>query len=416
MSARRCARQRSRRARDLRVCVLCAIIVASGAVLDTSRKVALVPDVSDETERVLCVCCGSGEGTIPVQTWRGHSWFCDSCVEAYCITCVNCEEVTQEYSYGSDGSAYCSDCWGEEFGVCERCDSVYRYGEGGCCAEAWLHDYSYRPTPIFTPELPAYFVRGASALRWGGMVAESGKASVSRQSLLYFGVELECEARGNTGEEGARMFDACGELVYFKEDGSLSYEGVEVVTHPRTLEAWQSWDAFGRALSGVRQLGWRSWDERACGLHVHVSRAGFSSRSHVMRLSSFVRRADVEAGLHKFAGRRSHYASFDTLREYRVTQSVLRQDSHYSAFNFGNDKTVEVRIFRPSLRFGRVLACIELVHALVEYLRPMSALEVKGASWQSFVKWVRSEGATYGGQYANAVRVLDGGNFQGVEA
>ena len=76
------------------------------------------------------------------------------------------------------------------------------------CTDHTIHDYYYKPSPIFFGE-----------------------------GLRYFGVELEVDAGGESDDNAAQIIDianACDEHIYCKHDGSLD-DGFEIVTHPMTL-------------------------------------------------------------------------------------------------------------------------------------------------------------------------------------
>jgi len=251
-------------------------------------------------------------------------------------------------------------------------------------------------------------------MTWRGLLPEVGRCSVPRQSLAYFGVELETEPNSWTAHrEGLSIFSdsPVNGAVYGKRDGSLDDSGVEWVTHPRTLAAWQSWRDFGQFTEQLRRAGWRSWDAPSCGLHVHASRAAFDGSSHLARLVYFFRRN--EEGLKQFAGRSSGWARFDQLRRGSISAKVKGETpDHYDALNLSGLATVEFRIFKPSLRFGRVLASVELCAALIEFTRPLTAIELASANWATFTAYARANSDTY----PHCVAVLAGHRFNTSES
>lgn len=237
------------------------------------------------------------------------------------------------------------------------------------------------------------------------------------QQFYYLGYELEVEVeedddKYNIAEDLLRRVNDSitdSKYLYLKEDGSLD-NGFEIVTHPFTLEYHQQFDFT--FLEKLMSLGVRSWDRDTCGFHVHVSRSAFTARrlgsqtrnynkAHELRFTSLIylnREQFV-----KFAGRQSNdYASFFSDDTEKTSKHVLmkakgHENTRFQAVNVQNSNTIEVRIFRGSLRKERVLSYLEMVHACVEYTRsaneslaktfaksaPESALD-----WKRFRSWL----------------------------
>ena len=203
---------------------------------------------------------------------------------------------------------YCGYCY--ERSPWFWCEDCGEYREGSCyecgyeCGDGIIHPYAYKPDPIFFPDMPPISLEGINCYRW----PESGRLSpVSRQSLAYFGLELEVDSWDNDRLEGVKEFLAgTGGHFYAKHDGSLrSDEGVELVSHPLTLEAWRSFDGFKNSLEVLRQAGWRGWDVDGhdYGIHVHVSRIAFSGSAHLLKFIMLFRRLDFAMNFRRFAGR-----------------------------------------------------------------------------------------------------------------
>jgi hypothetical protein len=140
----------------------------------------------------------------------------------------------------------------------------------------------------------------------------------------------------------------------------------------------------------------KSWDTGTCGLHIHISRAGFSSGSHQHRFLQLV--YSNPEFYSTLAGREaSHWAKFDDVvraeREYDPWGSTTgykqwRSYKHklarhndncsdrYSAVNTLNRHTLEMRIFRGSINGKTVKAALDLAHASVEYTRELRVPDV----------------------------------------
>ena len=151
----------------------------------------------------------------------------------------------------------CEDCANRHTTWCERCDQREPEDEACGYQGGRIHDYSYKPLPIFH--------------------AVDNDPDVDR--FMFMGTELEVEDRECHNGGAQIVEDALGNLVYCKHDGSLN-NGFEIVTHPMTLAYVHQLDwSFTEKLI---QTGHRSWDTDTCGIHIHVDRRAFKiGRAHV---------------------------------------------------------------------------------------------------------------------------------------
>jgi len=294
--------------------------------------------------------------------WWNSTRYCEGCIEANVYTCEDCSEMR----------------WDGDDHYCESDDSDDD--------ESLIHNYNYRPSPFFF---------GA------------GK--------YHFGFELEVESRGNGRYEGAQLVqNTLGGHAYLKDDGSLN-DGFEIVTHPHTLEKYHTdfnWDVLDK----LKRQGYRSWNTTTCGIHVHVSRTAFGTgdpwdyrvpnshrsqmilqrQSHELRFMKLI--YDNQRQVERISGRSSdRYASFgDKGQLVRKVKSGYQENGRFSAINTENDDTIEIRVFKGSLRKERVLSAIEFVHASVEYTRDIKVTSKNHAlSWLKFTGYVASNAEVY---------------------
>lgn len=290
--------------------------------------------------------------------------------------CEQCDSYElREESYTFNDVRYCESCYDNCVSHCEDCDDHYWSDDGHHCDTSNLiHDYSYRPRPHFFGE-----------------------------GTYHFGFELEVESRRDNRKEGAEyVIDRLGNRAYLKQDGSLN-NGFEIVTHPHTLDEYQKKFNWG-CMAGLGERGYRSWNTTTCGLHVHVSRTAFGNvtkRSEILKAQSHELRFikliyDNQRQIERLAGRSSSYAKFNDKGNLSARVKYGTQDDRYEAVNSQNSETLEVRVFKGSLKPARILSAIELVHASVEYTRD---LKVSGANnalkWIYFVRYVADNGSTY---------------------
>jgi hypothetical protein len=321
---------------------------------------------------------------------------CEICARAYYdeaggehnfSVCPSCDDTFRSNS-GSwfRDSLYCPVCYDSVY-TCDDCGVEYWDGDGHECEdeedESTIHSYSYRPSPYF-------FGKGQ----------------------YYLGFELEVEARNESRYAGAEMAQGIlGSHAYMKDDGSLS-DGFEIVTHPHTLEAYRSdfnWDFIPK----LKREGYRSWNTDTCGLHVHVSRTAFGAgvpqwnstnrdqlilrkQAHELRFMKLI--YDNQRQVERIAGRtNNHYATFsDKGKLVEKVKYGSQSNGRYSAINTENDATLEVRVFKGSLRKERVMSALEFVTASVEYTRDLKVTSKNQAlTWLRFTAYVSDNMETY---------------------
>jgi hypothetical protein len=328
----------------------------------------------------------------------GNEYWCESCWENESFTCNRCDYCVNSNRDGGTnvGDEYwCEDCVSNNATYCEECDEYYRDGRGceNCGGDGRVHQYSYKPNPIFH----------------GG-----------NDNNLYMGFELEM----SYGDESDNYRSAIpnvlpleqADVCYLKSDSSIEGWGYELVTHPHTLGAYERANNLWNYIESCRTKGARSWDTTSCGLHVHVSRTAFKSGAHTHRFLSLIYRNPRE--MMKLAGRKnSRYARFDDVYkpdEWGIPQFNLRDKVHagsfterMSAVNTNNDYTLELRFFRGNMKREGIMSALELSHASVEYTRNMSVSDVKLGmlKWEWFADWVATNNGLYPNLYQRMSKV-----------
>ena len=326
--------------------------------------------------------------------WENYSYYCESCSEAWSGDVTYVQDTPYCQSCYEDECYWCDDC-DESFRTDDRCDCYNNDGRGvGCCrgyrSSGTIHDYSCKPNPNF---------KGTS------------------KHNMYLGFELETEMRDV--ERASRFASTNLEgIAYLKHDGSIG-SGFEIVTHPHTHQQYREnsallWDTINKLR---HEHNARSWDTDTCGLHIHLSRKGFSSGAHLHRFIAFVYKNAPH--MMKFAGRKSRFARFNdvyTFDEYdRPVFSIKHKvgrpsdfmSERYSAVNTQNPNTIELRFFRGTMNTSGVLSALDLAQAMVEYTRELRLDDVKlGAlSWDWFADYVVSNNGLYPDLYSRLDKI-----------
>jgi len=242
-----------------------------------------------------------------------------------------------------------------------------------------------------------------------------------RKTCVLLGLELEMEiGEGYNRHDKARELlgalgyhtEAGAQYALCEQDGSLDC-GFEMVTGYTGLDVHAHQLAFFKQ----RFAGAKSHNTRTCGLHVHVCKAGMSLL-HASKLVLFIN-DEKNHDLIKTIARRteSSYSVFkdksvdkswikDAVRtahpETRATQpddyerdyrngsrkrNALRNlnSSRYEALNFNNEKTVEFRLFKGSLKYATIMACLEFSFISWFFARDTSQTQLTTANFLQYI-------------------------------
>lgn len=319
---------------------------------------------TDFDGRVLCARCRSMLTTVcdhcGARIWRGddcggrNSVLCEHCRDNYYSTCLECGHLVHNddlhYLNVDDDEGYCDDCWRDH----ERGQVI--------------QSYYYKPDPVFYGE-----------------------------GARFLGVELEMDGGGERDSKARQILNIANgnglEHAYAKHDGSLD-EGIELVTHPMTLEYHLNempWVAIMKEAIG---LGYTSHQARTCGLHVHVNRSAFGDtqgaqedviarilffvENHWNELLRFSRRTQRQ--MEQWAAR---YGRKDDPKAV-LDHAKNNQFERYTCVNLTNYNTIEFRMFRGTLKLNTFKATLQMVERICDVALFMSDQEIKNLSWSDF--------------------------------
>ena len=331
-------------------------------------------------EKIYCSHCGSFIDTDDYEEFNGEI-LCSDCIDNFTSVCDCCgERIWSEDTYGDEYTTLCYHCYNNHYTRCEECDSIihnddaYEYDNGYFCHECYqrirknaaIHEYSYKPTPIFYGD-----------------------------SNRYFGVELEIDGAGKDDEYAEELLDIANmreEHIYIKTDGSLD-DGMELVSYPMSLEYHKEF-CWEDIMHYAVRLGYRSHQTSTCGLHIHVNRDSLASDREeqdevISRILYFVEHHWNE--LLKFS-RRSEYAMNRWAARYgyenspkAIMDKAKKNYGRYVAVNLCNYHTIEFRLFRGTLKYNTLIATLELVNQICELAVLMNDEEIAKLSWSEFV-------------------------------
>ena len=333
-----------------------------------------------------CDQCGeTWDQDLSTQVNDGASRVCEDCAEAYYYRCDSCGYYYSRYNTVRDNfTIVCDGCFSESYHMCNNCEAIIHddythYDSNGtaycdsCFADvpqANIHDYYY--TPIYT--------------LYGDRPANN----------RYYGVELEIDDGEDLCATAADLYATAAE-IYLKQDGSLVH-GVEIVTHPCTLSYHADMLPWKEICHVAQSYGYKSHDVDTCGLHIHVSRAGFGDTELEQDLTIAKLMLLFDKYWDKYIvpfSRRDHskinawakkpdagISTVDTPTEVQEKIQYRRQD-RYQAINITNSSTVEFRIFRGTLKHTTILASLQWIDTLINFCQANRLKDFIAATWDT---------------------------------
>ena len=336
-----------------------------------------------EEEVRICDCCGAEIPEGEDYSWVGDDIVCDACRRDECGCCENCDELIYDSeAIMEDGHFVCRSCYENEYCRCADCerllhqDDVYTYDDMDFCYDCYvdksktIHEYSYKPVPIFY-----------------------GKGK------RFFGVELEVDEGGHDTDNAIEIMEEANfnnEHIYIKTDGSLDC-GFEIVTHPMTLTYHLHDFYWEDILHKAVQLGYLSHQTSTCGLHVHVNRSSLGRTESqqddtISRILYFVETnwnemlrfsRRTQSNINRWAARMGYeHHPKDLLKKAKGIYG------RYYAVNICPHQTIEFRLFRGTLKLNTLYATLQIVNRICDVAINLTDDELRKLSWSEFVSQI----------------------------
>lgn len=300
------------------------------------------------------------------------SYVCNQCRNSNgYVQCYGCGDwLHPDDAYWEDDDAYCSHCY----------DNLGRDG-GGLIKDYHYHKGTWRK----------FFATGEA------------------EHTHTFGFELEtqrCDNVNDTAYETDAWSQKHDNVLVMEHDGSLD-DGVEIISNPMSYRYWtQIEEDFKRLLGNLADVGTRAWDGGCeTGFHIHLSRSFFKSKQHLGAFMAFI--AMNYGRVEELAGRDSNgycYGPWDwsycrrqiidrlkregaLMRPMLYEQLALAyQEQRYDSINLYNDSTVELRMFRASLKYERLNSYIRFALQAVAFAEHIMHGDVE-PTWSNFLEY-----------------------------
>ena len=334
-------------------------------------------------EMKICKHCGTTVELSDCEYLDGE-FYCRHCLDDMTIVCENCGERVLRGE--SVEERICQTCYDEDYCRCDCCghlmhnDDANYYNGYTYCDDCYsdrhhefIEEYDYKPTPIF----------------YG-----SGQP--------HYGVELEIDSGGeydSSAEDFGKIANKNNTHLYFKHDGSLE-DGLEIVSHPATLEYHLHNIPWEEVMKRARELKYLSHTAQTCGLHIHINRAALGEtveeqentigrivyffEKHWDQILRFSRRTEGQAN--RWAAR---YGCSTVNPKESLKGAKDSCLGRYTAVNLANQFTVELRIFRGTLRYETFVATLQFVDKLCHDAIELSDEQFQTMTWNDFASSVK---------------------------
>ena len=314
-----------------------------------------------------CEHCGRIIGEGEEYTVDGYGRvICEDCAQDmyYCAECGDYfTEDDMVAIFDRDGDIVkfvCSNCANAYYYQCPDCGLWYIDSTFSCCApEVILSYHSGNPNGLkFHGNADYSFING------------------------YIGGELEITGLDDLA--AADILEACGgyDFCHFEHDCSVG--GAEIIFQPRTIEAWE---AARPAVNSMYDIlsEYDCTSEDGNGFHLHISRTAFGSTNEeqadaiarFMRLFSddnFLRCCQI-AGCSSADARDWARNCNEYTKEEQKRIAERHGGNRYIAVNVTNRNTVEVRLGRSTMDFGRFYGWMHFIAAMVRRSETITAKE-----------------------------------------
>ena len=329
----------------------------------------------------VCARCGKKvDGSISDE----KNYVCEDCAKNYYEKCEICGKISYfpevVYFETAEGKKICHSCAIKHCFNCPTCgelhfiENAYKYGELMFCSKtcvdnywienSYIREYGDKQFPIFYGE----------------------------ENELKMGVELEIDG-GEGRDECVEALSKISGKHYCKEDGSLNYEGIEIVTQPMSLKYHMKNFPWKDICETALDYGYTSDQAGTCGLHIHVDRSYFNDstkasvelayliKKYCTNFIRFSRRFDSQMNW-------CYISEIDSL--YNIEEDYnFMSESRYRAINVLNSKTIEFRLWKGSLNIETIFATLQMTQVLCDIVKEFEedVEYIKNLTWEDICKY-----------------------------
>ena len=366
-------------------------------------------------------------------------YVCEGCLDNNYSRCENCDELVpngdlETVTVWEDGRhvrrRICDYCLDENYRVCDDC-GVYVHEDDACWSE--YHEVYYCPDCygedcLDTSGICDYHFSDDPAYNMPYLGVET------RNIDLLKGWELEVEKDGgwergdNPSEDADTVKSIIGEeYCVVCHDGSLC-DGFEIISCPATTKHHLNTLKIKEGVEWLAEHGYISHKSGNCGLHVHLDRKFFGNipkedvegrffiilRNNLSWIKLFSRR--YRWGYCKINGYDNSFdGEGDSLGKIsyppdKVWLNSKKQNERHMALNFYPYDTIEIRIFRGTLRYDTIVATLQFCDLWADIVKRYDNRQTLDVNLQTFMNRAYDKGYTKFIEYLRRRAIIDNPN------
>lgn len=212
---------------------------------------------------------------------------------------------------------------------------------------------------------------------------------------LFLGAEIEVDKGGEDDDNAKYVIDNL-ENCYVVHDGSLR-DGFEIVTHPATLDYHKQMN-YIEVFKELVNRDYKSHDTTTCGLHIHFNRDYLSTNKTIQDLcitkilfllekySDNVERI-ARRSSNKYSNKIKREKEDDSLLDllYKAKCGGVYNSAKYNSVNLLHGKTVELRMFKGTLKYETYMATLEFVKNLVDISKQIPLEDIQQVTFEEII-------------------------------
>ena len=325
---------------------------------------------------VQCGCCEDWFNLYDmVYVESENRYVCESCLENNYCTCEDCGAIIPINDAISDDTGFClcQNCYDNDYIRCFECERIINNNDAyyserdnvyyceNCYNDSDMSDYiqSYG----YQPKLSFF---------------DNGEISNSEiQNKRYFGLEIELENNNGYHDEDALsdLYDITG--IYMTEDGSLDASGVEITTHPMTLDYLK--DNLKSVCNIAHQGGYRGGESGNCGLHIHVNRNSIPDIEETLPKLVLILDLIYDDIIKKIDRRKNRgYCNKNGFLDMWMLEKTDKSNfdkkkkeinelfSRNSVLNLKPENTIEFRFFGSTTKTDSIISSVQFINILID--------------------------------------------------
>ena len=348
---------------------------------------------------------------------------CDDCGDKFYFDSE--EELEDNIGWGDIENIYynfslidvCQGCY-EEYEYCEHCGNYYRnddtdfyqVGYSYYCKECAIDSGEYivwencgdivdRDEAYYSESRDEWYCKDCAPNEIISEWHDHKGAFLTFNSLSseepnrYYGLELEVDRYNYICNDDVAQYIRDNIFneneMYFENDGSLWY-GFELITQPMTFNYIKSCEEqFKQLMSNLQYHEYTGENNNCAGLHIHVSnndintimeeKIAYFLENNIEDTLILSRRGDNfgsyckpilsncrgKLAIEKVLAYKDEITNMIDIDEF-LNQYLYEKDDRYHLLNVTNDDTIEFRFFKSTLNHNHLIACVELVNAIVD--------------------------------------------------